>query len=107
MTRKDYIILARALRSSYTNACETRQSPEVLEAILKTAFTVCGELAEDNSRFNGWHFMDVVRGNKSLESRPPRGDSRTMEHGRITPERAARVIDSCLSLAKTRGEVQS
>jgi hypothetical protein len=82
MTRKDYISIARALRSTYSSACGTRQSAETLEGILRAAYSVASELADDNPRFNGWHFMDVVRGTKALESRPPRGDSRRMEHGR-------------------------
>jgi hypothetical protein len=82
MTRKDYIRIARALRSTYQTACEAKEKPEVLEGILRSVYSIASELAEDNSRFNGWHFMDVVRGVKSLESRPPRGDSRQMEHGR-------------------------
>jgi hypothetical protein len=70
MTRKDYIRIARGLRTTYTSACEAKQSPEVLEAILRTSYNVASELAADNSRFNGQHFMQVVRGCKALESRP-------------------------------------
>jgi hypothetical protein len=72
MTRKDYIILARALRTTYTTACESKQSPDVLEAILRTSYGIASELAADNPRFNGQHFMLVVRGCKPLESRPSR-----------------------------------
>ena len=73
MTRKDYIIIARALRQTYQTACESKQSPCVLEAILRTAYSVASELASDNLRFNGQHFMAVVRGCKPLESRPSSG----------------------------------
>jgi hypothetical protein len=72
MTRKDYIIIARALNSTYRSACESKQSPDVLEAILRTSYGVASELAADNSRFNGQHFMQVVRGCKALDSRPAR-----------------------------------
>lgn len=82
MTRKDYIIIARALNQTYKSACESKQSADVLEAILRTSYSVASELADDNSRFNGHHFMDVVRGVKAIDSRPPRGDSRRMIHGR-------------------------
>jgi hypothetical protein len=105
MTRKDYIIIARALRNTYTDACESGQEAIVIEAILKTAFTIASELIEDNPRFNGWHFMDVIRGNKDLNSHPPKGDSRTMEHGRISPERSARVIASAVSLQATKKQL--
>jgi hypothetical protein len=83
MTRKDYIRIARALNSTYSSACETKQSADTLEGILRTAYSIAAELVEDNSRFNAWHFLDVVRGVKAIESRPPRGDSRAMEHGRL------------------------
>jgi hypothetical protein len=72
MTRKDYIILARALNSTYRSACESKQSADVLEAILRTSYSVASELSEDNPRFNGTHFMQVVRGVKDLNSRPSR-----------------------------------
>lgn len=72
MTRKDYIVIARALNATYTSACESKQSADVLEAILRTSYSVASELANDNPRFNGTHFMQVVRGCKPLESRPSR-----------------------------------
>ena len=72
MTRKDYIIIARALRRTYKTACESKQSPCVLEAILRTSYSIASELAGDNPRFNGQHFMAVVRNCKPLESRPAR-----------------------------------
>ena len=77
MTRKDYIILARALNSTYRSACESKQSSDVLEAILRTSYSVASELAQDNSRFNGNHFMQVVRGVKVLNSRPSRNGVRS------------------------------
>jgi hypothetical protein len=107
MTRKDYIRIARPLRTTYSTACGTHQPAERLEGILRAAYSVASELADDNPRFNGWHFMDVVRGNKALESHPPRGDSRTMEHGRITPERETRTIDACFNLARVRNGVRN
>jgi len=106
MTRKDYIIIARVFRDSYRNACETKQPAESLEAILRTAYSMASELAEDNSRFNGWHFMDVVRGNKPLDSRPPRNDSRTMVHGRVTPERAARVTSTDVAVQSSKKQLR-
>jgi hypothetical protein len=74
MTRRDYIIIARALRTTYASACETNQCPEALEAILRTAYSIASELANDNPRFNGAHFMQVVRGVKDLHSRPSRNE---------------------------------
>jgi len=72
MTRKDYIRIARALNSTYTSACETKQCAESLEAILRASYSVASELADDNSRFNAKHFMSVVRGERALTSRPAR-----------------------------------
>lgn len=72
MTRKDYIRIARALNSTYTSACETKQCAHVLEAILRSAYSIACELADDNSRFNAQHFMAVVRGVRELTSRPAR-----------------------------------
>jgi hypothetical protein len=74
MTRKDYIIIARALNTTYRTACENRQSADVLEAILRTSYSVASELSADNTRFNGEHFMQVVQGCKALQSRPARGE---------------------------------
>lgn len=72
MTRKDYIRIARALNQTYTSACESKQSPDVLEAILHTSYNIESELAADNPRFDRNHFMLVVRGVRPLESRPTR-----------------------------------
>jgi hypothetical protein len=83
MTRKDYIRIARALRTTYSSACESGQSADAIEGVLRAAYSIASELAEDNPRFNAWHFLDVVRCVKALESRPPRNDSRSMEHGRM------------------------
>lgn len=83
MSRQDYIRIARALNAMYRSAIETKQSADVLEAILRSAYSVASELADDNPRFNAHHFMDVVRGCKEATSRPPRGDSRSMQYGRL------------------------
>ena len=72
MTRKDYILIARGFRTTYHTACESKQPAETLEGILRSAYSVAAELAQDNHRFDGKHFMDVVRGVKALESRPSR-----------------------------------
>jgi len=83
VSRQDYIRIARALNATYRSAIETKQSADVLEAILRTAYSIASELAEDNSRFNAHHFMDVVRGCKEITSHPPRNDSRSMQYGRL------------------------
>lgn len=68
MTRKDYILLAEALRSA-------RGAAEYLaerKAVDFTASRVAQALQGDNPRFDMTHFMAVVRGERELQSRPAR-----------------------------------
>jgi hypothetical protein len=69
MTRKDYIIIAEALRVSYLSPLATPEGKKVIES---TAAEIADSLRRDNSRFNFSHFMSVVRGEKELLSRPSR-----------------------------------
>jgi hypothetical protein len=69
MTRKDYIIIAEALRVSYLSPLATEQGKKAIES---TAAEIADSLRRDNSRFNFAHFMAVVRGEKELLSRPSR-----------------------------------
>ena len=62
MTRKDYIRIARAL-----NYCV-----EEHKNVSCAAECIANELADDNPHFDRKHFLAVVRGEKALESRPPR-----------------------------------
>jgi hypothetical protein len=66
MTRKDYILIAGALR----DAIQDSKSPE---AVMEVAPHIAGYLKDDNCRFDYGHFLAVVRGEKDLNSRPPRG----------------------------------
>jgi hypothetical protein len=61
MTRRDYIRIAWALRSTYSTACETGQSAEHLEGLLRAAYSIGVSLAEDNLRLNVNQFMDAIR----------------------------------------------
>jgi len=71
MSRQDYIRLAEALRyglgslqaDGFTRA-ESAKAQEHFAAHIAEA------LAADNPRFNREHFLDVVRGEKDLNSRP-------------------------------------
>jgi hypothetical protein len=69
MTRKDYILIARALNYSYRTA---GMSTPAIDAIDFAAASIANELGRENPRFNQNHFLAVVRGEKALESRPPR-----------------------------------
>ena len=71
MTRKDYIILANVLRIARNNA-RVCNSPEASWTVNQIADDLCAELKRDNARFNREHFLAVVRGEKTLQSRPSR-----------------------------------
>lgn len=70
MTKKDYIRIAKALRSM-TGRSEgfINFTPRLIYAL---AERLAFELASDSPRFNREHFLAVVRGERALESRPPR-----------------------------------
>lgn len=83
MTRKDYILLAEALRVQYhnakfaTNADIELDAPALLyqgrlDGIDFAAREIADALQRDNGRFNREHFLAVVRGEKDLHSRPSR-----------------------------------
>ena len=71
MTRKDYILIARALRNTMDDAGKWER-PNWRPAVVAVALRLTDELAHDNPRFSRDHFLAVVRGEKALESRPPR-----------------------------------
>jgi hypothetical protein len=80
MTRKDYIVIASALNTSYevTNPdnFKTPQAKDIAlverEGVLTAAIRVASALEEDNPKFDREHFLAVVRGEKSSTSRPGR-----------------------------------
>ena len=75
MTRKDYILIARELRRTLSDAeswYENGKRPNGCETIKWAAEGIANGLADDNPRFNRDHFLAVVRGEKALKSRPPR-----------------------------------
>jgi len=69
MTRKDYILIARAL----LYAREDCRGQKILESgVWLAAAQIANTLQETCPRFYRLHFLAVVRGEKALESRPPR-----------------------------------
>lgn len=85
MTRKDYILIAEALRVVHNNAVinskiDRASKPGYLEGskdgqvigIHDAVREVADAFARDNARFNREHFMAAVRGEKDLNSRPAR-----------------------------------
>jgi hypothetical protein len=71
MTRKDYIILAEALRNSYAHSLDVHSTANP-QAVLTVTTAIACALAKDNPRFNREHFFAVVQGQKPLQSRPSR-----------------------------------
>jgi hypothetical protein len=75
MTRKDYILIAEALRIPYLSEVRN-ESPQHADGILMAASEIADSLQRDNLRFNREHFLAVVRGEKELMSRPSRNGVR-------------------------------
>jgi hypothetical protein len=71
MTRKDYIIIAQALRTSLDLSLDVHSTTNP-QAVLTVTNAIACALAKDNPRFNREHFFAVVQGHKSLTSRPSR-----------------------------------
>jgi hypothetical protein len=73
MTRKDYIILAEALKKAGDiHTGDAYQNGKKVGVLVATEF-IADALGNNNSRFNREHFLAVVRGEKELTSRPSRG----------------------------------
>jgi hypothetical protein len=77
MTRKDYIVIAEALRITVNRAridekAEGGMYPHATSAVIAASEEVADALARDNHRFNKQHFLAVVRGEKDLNSHPDR-----------------------------------
>ena len=77
MTRKDYIILAEALnltmaRVELDEVNEGQQYPHAAAGVMAVAEELADALKRDNGRFDREHFLAVVRGERELQSRPPR-----------------------------------
>jgi hypothetical protein len=69
MTRKDYILLAEALRVEYKRAslpsdCLVSANDKVI--VLQVAASLADSLARDNTRFNQEHILAGVKGEKAL-----------------------------------------
>ena len=69
MTRKDYILLAEALRVQFHRSALEHNQP-MQDGVLNAAHEIADALQRDNSRFNPEHFLAVVRGEKDLHSKP-------------------------------------
>ena len=71
MTRKDYILIARALGCAHGQVyCKEENSYQ--GGVRCAAMHIALGLKEDNPNFDREHFLAVVRGEKALTSRPPR-----------------------------------
>jgi hypothetical protein len=85
MTRKDYILIAEALRVAFIDCRDTHivaireARPEDAQGwycrkieVERIADSIAALMANDNARFDREHFLAVVRGERELQSRPPR-----------------------------------
>ena len=79
MTRKDYIVIASALRVAYQKeemdnkyAVKGEPARTNIQALQTASCCIAAALRVDNDRFDRDHFLAVVRGEKSLNSRPSR-----------------------------------
>ena len=71
MTRKDYILIADVLRTTWHQVGEG----DTRCAIERAMRNLMDALAADNPRFDRDHFLAVVRGERELQSRPKRNKS--------------------------------
>lgn len=81
MTRKDYILIAEALRYARGHAMAERSCYDAdyrtpieieLTGVMAAAEYIANAMQTDNPRFSREHFLAVVRGERDLNSRPPR-----------------------------------
>ena len=77
MTRKDYIAIAKVLAERHyclreDLSLDSRERRDRLWELELTADNLTYMFADDNPRFDREHFLAVVRGERALESRPPR-----------------------------------
>lgn len=81
MTRKDYILIAEALRAIYLEAKKTSKDSDNqvarLSGVQEAATEVAEALQRDNPSFNLYHFLAVVRGEKDLNSKPSRNKAQS------------------------------
>jgi hypothetical protein len=75
MTRKDYIVIAEALRIPHNSLSRPTYERE-LSGVSIATLAIADALEQDNPRFNKEHFLAVVRGEKPLHSRPSRNGGR-------------------------------
>jgi hypothetical protein len=73
MTRKDYILIAEALRVQFRRLARPASLLSYEnDGVLSAAHEIADALQRDNCRFNREHFLAVVRGEKELHSHPKR-----------------------------------
>ncbi|HET7150860.1 MAG TPA: hypothetical protein VFI60_05580 [Candidatus Acidoferrum sp.] len=77
MTRKDYILIAEALRDTRSIALAGpgfahTSNPNEARGIDNVAAVLACRLQDDNPNFSREHFLAVVRGEKELNSKPAR-----------------------------------
>lgn len=73
-SKGQYVVLMKALSKAYSEApgygWHGRDQDHVREGVKLAAADICGELSKDNPSFSPKHFMEVVKGEKPLDSSP-------------------------------------
>lgn len=92
MTRKDYILIANALRDARDLDAPIYSDAEIA-AVDFAATKIAEALATDNPRFDREHFLAVVRSERALTSRP----SRKPVHNHVphNPKTMQTVCEKC------------
>lgn len=69
MSRKDYILIASALRTQYEDSEHSPMSDRAY-GVLGSAMEIADALKRDNVKFDREHFLAIVKGDRDIESRP-------------------------------------
>ena len=90
MTRKDYILIAQALRIPYNSFSRNPLYGRELNGVGSSAIALADALEQDNPHFDRDHFLAVVRGEKDINSRPAK-----CKHVPHNPDVMQTVCEKC------------
>ena len=62
MTRKDYILIADALKTAISNLNQSAQGSNTIPGVWEAAHVLGNSLARDNARFDIHRFLNAVGG---------------------------------------------
>lgn len=70
MTRKDYILIASALRKRILFEASIESLREIRGGVMLAALSIADAILFSNPKFDREHFLAMVRGEKALDSKP-------------------------------------